>query len=663
MSLARLALLLAVFTPLVVFPGFGEYSQNPPKVAVLFAAAVLGGLAVVIESRRRGEWRTRRDPVATAAGLVIASSLLSLVKAVNPWEGVVPLVQLGAGLLIYRTATSGEATRIFLARTLVAAMAAVGVAVAAITAAQAGWWPERMRGATLGNPNWTAEVLAPLLPLALAPALGGSLPATIAGWGAAAAVIGAGLAATGSRAGLTAGAAGVAVVVLLRLAPWGKRIGLPPARPAVAALLMAAVAGAGWLGLRASGYDPAERIRSLTDPGHPSFTSGRQRLGIARASLGLWRAEPALGVGPGNFRLRFPPHRDPAEARLGNPDAEVEAPHSDLLLALTEGGVVGAVLLILFGIVIAVRCAVYLPQAESPFDYARLSGIAGFLAAFAVEGLFSHPLAHPGSAALLWPALGILEHVGQDRAKFRKGDFHEARLAVVLAAGIATGFLGWHLAERTAGEWEYSRALDAWRASARLRRDGDPGGADESFRLALAGADASTDWFHPNWRAHQLRARLLLGAGNVDDALPAARASLEFHPDNVQTLILLGHILRARAAEGRSALSEAIAAYRRAAALHPGHAAARFNLGLACGAAGRPEEAERAFREALAIDPAHGPAAYNLAAVLAGSGRLAEALPLLRRAAAAGVDVAASLRGDPAFRPCLGDPSLREFLR
>ncbi|MCA8980312.1 MAG: O-antigen ligase family protein [Planctomycetes bacterium] len=96
-------------------------------------------------------------------------------------------------------------------------------------------------------------------------------------------------------------------------------------------------------------------LRPTGVPGAPS--TAQQSVGSASGlsvramvvppALGLVASDPVFGVGPGQFAARFAEVRDPEEIersthgrKLSN-ETEVEHPHSDLLLALVESGVLG----------------------------------------------------------------------------------------------------------------------------------------------------------------------------------------------------------------------------------------------------------------------------------------------------------------------------------
>jgi O-antigen ligase len=90
-----------------------------------------------------------------------------------------------------------------------------------------------------------------------------------------------------------------------------------------------------WFGLERV----AERVRQTTiEETAPAEgrDSDAERVRVSAATLDLWRAHPALGVGPGAFRSAFPAAK-PAEVALFYDHA-----HNDWAQALAERGLIGA---------------------------------------------------------------------------------------------------------------------------------------------------------------------------------------------------------------------------------------------------------------------------------------------------------------------------------
>ena len=105
------------------------------------------------------------------------------------------------------------------------------------------------------------------------------------------------------------------------------------------------------------------------------------------------------------------------------------------------------------------------------------------------------------------------------------------------------------------------------------------------------------------------------------------RKAIAVNPNNPDAYSNLGEACRAT---GR--LDEAIANYRQAVELKPGFAEVHYNLGSALRERGQFKEAVDAFRRALELKPAFAEAHNNLGVALRDGGQLEEAITAYRRA-------------------------------
>lgn len=247
---------------------------------------------------------------------------------------------------------------------------------------------------TIGNPNWTAELLAAGLPLALA-VLASPRPAgrwrrtavvTLAVFTAAATGV------TGSRGGLVALAAGVSVLWFLTVRPQPRtRI----VRMAVLGLVLLAVGGVTALGTGAS------RWRSL-----PPITG---RLGLWAAGGRLVITAPLRGRGLKQIELMLPEALERVVSRAGPrirrwlPSTLPDRLDNDLLQTAVAGGIPAALLLL----------AIYGISLRRSWRRAQIgtavldAGIAGSLVALGIGSLSSSPLHTPATAVLFWTLVGL----------------------------------------------------------------------------------------------------------------------------------------------------------------------------------------------------------------------------------------------------------------
>lgn len=588
------ALLLLLPAGLLVLPiapgplvGAFEAVEATGAGALLLAALPAGTL---------GAWRAwfqpTRLPWPLLAFWLAALAAARLAPASDRFGRDAALATLAAGtLLALGAAGLGATGRRWLVRGL------VGIALGALLPALAGTAGPGL-GGVVGN---TGEVSGAALCGSLAGALLGARgrgPWRWLGWAAALAfALHALLAPVLAALGVLGAAAGIAAWVERRRAP-----GASAAR-GLLVLALLCVPAIGWVALGgASAPSPTARPLEGLGEGQARPSAGGDLGGVGvrtriwRASLGLVRDHPLLGVGPGQFAATFPPYRDPKEiersthGRALGAETEVEHPHSDPVLALGEVGLVGGLLWLALTVLAGARALALLRSAR-PEDAAAALGALAILLGSLVN---AHLLANPPAGAAAFPLLGLVL-AGDARPR--------SRLARAVPALALAASLSWVAPARD--------LLAHGRALAGLSTLDRPSLAD--LELALAEAlEARPD----SVVARDLWARLapLVGVGD-EAAIARTRAVLEVRPHRVAAWIDLGARL-ARGQEGR----------RR-------------------GAAADPEGARRAFEHALDLDPWHPVALENLARLELFSGRVERGLECLGRLAARGrLDPARTLR-------------------
>ena len=345
--------------------------------------------------------------MAAAIGLPALSSAL----APTHWPGALGLLSGLAFLFVTSLALDDDAAA---RRASLAVLTIAGAACALLVLAQAAglrWLTEGLptglefrSPGSLGNPNWAAAFLAPLVPLSLA--LAGT--ATTPGWRrlhyAAAALLALATVATLSKGGVLSLAAGGLVFGLLdpRLPASRRRALLAAALVCVLILLLAA-----W---RLEWFTSAPWLRG--------------RLFLWRAALWLAGEHPLTGVGLGGY---LPAYGAAAAVLLqGNPAlfmplSGVDFAHDDVLQFAAEGGLVSAAAFVLVGVQ-ALRwvrargggalardvpgCGALARDVRGCGALTRAVGAA--LAAIFVNGLADSPLRVPATFVLFFFLLGWL---------------------------------------------------------------------------------------------------------------------------------------------------------------------------------------------------------------------------------------------------------------
>ena len=408
------------------------------KELVLHITALLVALLTISAFRQ-----TARDPIDRILIAFLLISAVSAAFATNVWLAIRALTISASGLGVF------WAARVLrdrgLAKPLLSAIA-FAVIVAAITSLLQAFGVRsdyfsinRAPGGTLGNRNFVAHLAAFGLPVVLLGALlarnAGAYFIRAIGVTTVLAV----LVLTRSRAGWLALIAVVLIfLVCMLLATPLRSTGLLWRRIAGLALL----AG---IGAAAAVYSPNKLRWSSENPYLESIRgvanyqggSGRGRLTQYRQSLRMTAEHPVLGVGPGNWPVRYPeyatrrdPSLDPNEAgTTSNP-----WPSSDWIAFVAERGPVAALLLLGAFFVMAVRALRLLLNAHEPADALHATALLATIAATLVAGAFDAVLLLGLPTLLVWATLGVLLPPPRSLAEMRPARALPLFAALLLAA-------------------------------------------------------------------------------------------------------------------------------------------------------------------------------------------------------------------------------------
>ncbi len=614
---------LVLLTPLCGPLGLG-YDAVRLSVALGLVALLL--LRAGASLARRRERRGASDPLLTAALLLAAATILSVTQVRSVWDAAAPVMVLLAGIAVYAFASGG-----FLARGYVFSAGLWAIAGGGLAFAFLGLHQRLVLGrpavSAEGNTNYAGALAGMLLPAAAAFVLvkGPRWRRALAAVSAAALL--ALLVLTESRGGLAGAAAGVLVAggaLVWRRVPWAR----PWMGATLAALLVVPLVGFG-----ARHLSP-ERGRTLG-----------VRLEIWKSAGRMFLDHPALGIGPGGFQAEYPPYRSEEEYQVSNPDPpgdfrEVEDAHSSWVGLLVETGAPGLLLFLLVVYVAARLWRHYVKTAPDADATAALAGLGGGAAAYLVAGLANALTLHASHTILFWAFLGLIELMGNARARERRRRAGDLAVALPLAASIAAALGMWLAVSRALLEADFRAALE-------LR--------EPASRAAALDALARE---HPEaWLVHFHRGRALAELGRHGDAADACRAVLERRPFHLGALNNLALALH----QGPGGPEEAERALMRAVEIGPYYWQSHYNLGVLRLLQGRNEEAEQGFARSVEARERHGPSHYGLGLLLLRRGEAARAVERLRRARELGVDVASRLRTDLPAAPA--DERLAEFFR
>lgn len=383
-----------------------------PKELALHLTAVLAGVSALrVVRRSSASW------IDLALGAYLILSVVSATLATNPWLATRAVAVSGSALVLYWTA---RGLRTYGGESGLANTVAVAVVLAAVTSLVQAYGleltvfsPNRAPGGTLGNRNFVAHAAALGLPLVVlaglrARRLRGLLLASF-GLSLVIAV----LVLTRSRGAWLATAAAVATMgTAILMSGAVRRDGKAWRRVTLLALVAAAGAVAALTvpnTLRWRSENPY--LDSVHDIANYEEGSGRGRLIQYGRSLRMAAAHPVLGVGPGNWPVRYPgfaARRDPSMDRSAGGVTYNPWPSSDWVAFVSERGLVAAGLLVVAIVGIAtvnIRRVWTVPTSGEALGAAALLGT---LTATVVAGLFDAVLLLALPTQMAWTAIGAL---------------------------------------------------------------------------------------------------------------------------------------------------------------------------------------------------------------------------------------------------------------
>lgn len=397
---------LSVVLAVTASPVFDLDRHAVPKELVLHTTALLG-LAVLLPGWRRLD----AGVVETLLGLYVAWSAVSLLFATNHWLALRAFGISFSGFVVFQMARGARRAGLGWALVVGLALAATAGALTGLLQAYGVDWSllrgERAPGGTFGNRNFLAHFAVIAMPIAGVVALSARRKGmAIVGLGALV-VLTAAVVLTRSRAAWLAGFVMLGVVAL---SAWRAVRAGAIARARTGIVLAGLVTGAtaailvpNRLDWR-SGSPYRDSIAGLVNY---QEGSGRGRLIQYGNSLKLVLRDPVFGTGPGNWIVKYPLVTTPGDPSFSGADPIPTNPwpSSDWIALVTERGVIGASLLLLFGLAAALVALRRLRDPElAPCAVAAL----GILAATFVTGLFDAVLLLAPPTLFVLGALGAL---------------------------------------------------------------------------------------------------------------------------------------------------------------------------------------------------------------------------------------------------------------
>ncbi|HKT10048.1 MAG TPA: O-antigen ligase family protein, partial [Gemmatimonadaceae bacterium] len=412
-----------------------------PKELVLHAAAALTALVLL--------WRAPRLELTRIDTLLVAFlglSLLSAVLSTNWWLAWRALAVSLSGVAVFWCA--GAVARGGRRDALVSWLV-LGVVAACVTALLQAYGVQsdyvslnRAPGGTLGNRNFVAHLAAIATPALLWRTLGARTT-----WGARAGTAGVMVLAAILTLSRTR-AAWLALAVCVPIAVIGVIAGHRTWRRSTAAARSGRLAAALGATVLAAMFVPnklnwksdspyLDSVRGVVDY---RAGSGKGRLVQYKNSLRLASAHPVLGVGPGNWSVRYPSVATPNDPSIDADDGMTANPwpSSDWMADLAERGAPAAACLgvVFIGLYVTGLMAMS-PRAGSD-EFAQGLVLVVTTVIVVVAGSFDALLLLPAPALIVWGLLGALAVPSRTRVSIDlTAGRRAAALALVLALGVA----------------------------------------------------------------------------------------------------------------------------------------------------------------------------------------------------------------------------------
>ncbi len=349
-------LLVAILVALPVAPTDLDRHQLPKETAVHLAT----WLAFILA--RAWPPRGLRPAAGWALALLLGAAAASALQAQNGWLAFRALALMVTGTIALITARHLAA--LGYARRLLAWCAVAGVIGAATGLAQAYgatsvfFATTRVPGGTFGNRNFMAHTAALTLPLLLFGAFTGRKRTALLAI-AGSAVVAAAIVLSRSRAAWIGAGAGVMVTTTALLLA-RHRVAIPVARWRVGSIaIMACVGVIAALAIpnRLAWRSQSPYVDTLTGLTAYDAGSGRGRLLQYANTAHLIQRHPVLGVGPGNWSLRYgdvAPLNDPSWV-WGDVIPLNPWPSSDWFALVSECGVIAGLAAILLAVALVWR--------------------------------------------------------------------------------------------------------------------------------------------------------------------------------------------------------------------------------------------------------------------------------------------------------------------
>jgi O-antigen ligase len=478
-----------------------------PKELVLHACALVAAVLLL-----RGRPRLTLSVIDGLLAAFVVAGLVSSLFAVNAWSAERAFAISCSGLALFWSAAAIR--RAGLVSPLLVALA-VGIVLAAATSLAQAYGVQteyfslnRAPGGTFGNRNFVAHLCAigaPVVALVAltAPRRGGRIFGVVA-----MAILAAALVMSRSRAAWLAVLVLAVPVGVLGAGTWSRWC---EARTLRRLIVLGAAAGVGAIAAvllpnRLEWKSDSPYLDSAAGLVNYKGGSGRGRIVQYTNSLHMTRANPLLGVGPGNWPVIYPRYASRNDPSMSTEDGVTSNPwpSSDWIAYLSERGAIGIALLLVAMVGLLGRALADLKRRDRNAEQVLTAiALVGTLMATAVVGAFDAVLLIAAPTFFVWTLAGVLSPTPEGGVTLGRWASVTAMLGVVLYGGVAVARSAFQLA-----------AIATFSTSSRL-----------------ATLDRASSYDPGNYRIHTRLSAAYLSRGDCSHARPQARAARTLFPN------------------------------------------------------------------------------------------------------------------------------------
>jgi len=620
---------LVVLSPLVFFPSLINLYRLPKTafISLIVTALIWLWFFLTVQEKER----LAAFPLALPAILYLGISVLSLVNAANPYEGIFALSQEAVYIFLFWIVVNHVRSREKIENILLWAIpSAVIVSLIGVYQRFGGNIPGLMNiampGSTFGNKNTAAQYILLLLPIPYLFMISATDRQKERLFAICAAILTTYLLYTGTRAAW-AGAivAFLALVIFFRLKKplaetqianiktliSNKKISLACIALFVIAMnVIPPFVVPDW---NLTGFpSPAGRLGTALELDKDASFVGR--LAIWANTLKMFKDHPVLGVGKGNFKTMYPFHAASAIKDPGfSSEVQPREAHNDYVQLLAETGTLGFLSFLLIVFVIARRVWISIAGKNEIHSMLLIVTLAFSIIAILVEASLDFPFELPVSLAFLWLFAGLLWVICKENSPHMTDPTSEKKgrmslrwrtFAVGMLSALSILFAAVHLNFLRA-EFYFSRGT-IWFYE---NREGSPQPAERDLKTAV--------YLNPTTHRYPYMLGLFyIWRENYDEAVKATLQSLRRHPYYINAYNNLGV---AYASMGK--VKEAEWAWKKALEIWPDHSEARNNLATVYAVQGKQREAIALFKESLIRNPEDKDAGQKLKTLLGQAGQ------------------------------------------